>query len=224
VNLNLKSLSLAAGELRFLLERRYPRGRSSRLVGDCHALSAAEREVLRRGVVSPQAAARHRAKLRGIEDLAGQPVGLDGHNVLITLESALAGRILVRADDGVIRDIARAASGFRISEETGRAVEIVLSLLAQWGAAEVHFFLDEPVSHSGRLAAIIRDKMAAHGLAGTASAVPVPERQLKAFEGLVASSDGELIETCARPLDLAGLILEKAWPKGQKGTMIDLAG
>jgi len=223
VNLNLTSLRLAAGELRFLLERGYPRGRSLRLVGDRHALSASEREVLRRGVVSPQAAVRRRAKLRGIEDLAGQPVGLDGHNVLITLESALTGRILVRADDGVIRDIARAASGFRISEETGRAVGLVLSLLAQWGAAEAHFFLDEPVSYSGRLAAIIRDKMAGHGLAGTASAVPVPERQLKAFEGLVASSDGELIEACARPLDLAGLILEKAWPKGQKETMIDLA-
>ena len=223
MDLNLKSLSLAAGELRFLLERGYPRGRSLRLVGDRHALTASEREVLRRGVVSPQATARRRAKLRGIEDLAGQPVGLDGHNVLITLESALAGRILVRADDGAIRDIAQAASSFRLTEATGQAVEIVLGVLVERGAAEAHFFLDEPVSHSGRLAALIRDKMAEQGLAGTASAVPVPERQLKAFEGLVASSDGELIETCARPLDLAGLILEKAWPKGQKGTMIDLA-
>ena len=224
MDLNLTSLSLAAGELRFLLERDYPRQRSLRLVGDCRALSASEREVLRRGVVSPQAAARRRAKLRGLDDLAGQPVGLDGHNVLITLESALVGRILVRADDGVIRDIAQAARGFRISEETGRAVEIVLSLLAQWGAAEAHFFLDEPVSFSGRLAAIIRDKMAGHGLAGTAEAVPVPERQLKAFEGLVASSDGELIEACARPLDLASLILEKAWPESPKGMIVDLAG
>ena len=223
MDLNLTSLALAAGELRFLLERGYPRERSLRLVGDCRALSASEREVLRRGVVSPQVAARRRARLRGLEDLSGQPVGLDGHNVLITLESALAGRILVRADDGVIRDIARAARGFRLSEATGQAVELVLSVLADRGAAEAHFFLDEPVSFSGRLAAIIRDGLAGRGLAGTAEAVPVPERQLKAFEGLVASSDGELIEACARPLDLAGLILDQGWPESQKGTIVDLA-
>ncbi len=53
----------------------------------------------------------------------------------------------------------------------------------------------------------MRQELAVWGLIGAAEAVPVPERRLKSFEGLVATSDGELIEACPEPIDLAGLII-----------------
>ncbi|MBW1713220.1 MAG: DUF434 domain-containing protein [Deltaproteobacteria bacterium] len=200
-------LDLAAQELRFLLARGYPREKCLVLVGDCHALLARDRDILRRAVLAPERAAQRRTKLLEPSALAGRPVGLDGHNVLITLESALAGRILVRGDDGVIRDIARAAKSFKISALTDRALELILHTLKNLEAAEAFFYLDQPVSFSGRLAHKIKGEMAGLGLAGTALAVPLPERQLRPFEGPVASSDGELIEACSEPIDLAGLII-----------------
>lgn len=214
-------LCLAAEELRFLLGRGYPRSRCLDLVGDRHCLASQEREILRRGVFSPETSARRRAKLRGLADLAGRPVGLDGHNLLITLESALAGRILVRADDGVIRDIARAARNYKMTELTAKAIQFLVAALLEQRAAEADFFLDRPVSFSGLLARLIEEELARCQLKGLAQVSDVPERELKFFKGLVASSDSELIEACAEPIDLAGLVIDQCCPKAR---IIDLVG
>jgi len=214
------ALISAAGELRFLLEWGYPRRRSLGLVGDRHELDAAGREILGRGVLAPGLAAARRAKLQDESALTGQAVGLDGHNLFITLESALAGRTLVRCDDGVIRDIARAARNYRLSELTGRALELILKFLSQHEALRAEFFLDEPVSHSGELARLIREGLAKAGLAGAAEAVAVPERALIPFAGPVASSDGQLIDACSRPIDLAGLIIRDF----HRGGIVELQG
>jgi len=202
-------LSSAAGELRFLLSRGYPRERCLTLVGDRHALPSRERELLRRSVLAPENSLARRAKLLAPEEMKDLPLGLDAHNLLITLESALAGRDLVRGDDGVIRDIARAAAGYRISDLTRGALDLILGVLRELHPAEAVFYLDRPVSFSGRLAGLIREEMAGDKAAipGTALAVPVPERELKPFKGLVASADGELIDLCPRPTDLAGWII-----------------
>ncbi len=204
IDLSPERLNRAAADLRLLLERGYPRERSLRLVGDRHRLDAPGREILRRAVVAPRTAQARRAKLAGLEDLAGNRVGIDGHNVILTLETALSGRLLVLADDGAVRDISRSARSFKLSPLTDRALGLMLDILAEYGPAEVRVYLDGPVSHSGRLAAMIRGGLAERNLVGDAEAVAVPERLLKPFDGLVASADGELIDLCPRPIDLAG--------------------
>ncbi len=202
-------LITAAEELRFLLGRGYPREKSLEMVGNRHTLVFRERELLRRAVLGPDSAARRRDRLAVLKDLKGERVGIDGHNVLITLESALSGKDLVRGDDGVIRDIARASSSYRPSDLTRRALGLILQALIEYRGKEAVFFLDSPLSRSGELAGQIREEMAKAGVSGTARAVPVPEKELKPFKGLTASSDGELIDDCARPLDLAGEIITK---------------
>lgn len=202
------ALISAAQELRFLLSRGYPREKCLTLVGDRHALPARERELLRRSVLAPARSRSRRAKLLSPKKMKGHRIGLDAHNLLITLESALAGKDLIRGDDGVIRDIARAASGYRISDLTRKALDLILGLLRELRPAEAVFYLDRPISFSGRLALLIREEMAGGAaLPGTALAVPVPERELKPFQGLVASADGELIDLCPWPTDLAGWII-----------------
>lgn len=198
----------AAQDLRWLLERGYPREKCLTLVGNRRGLNGPEREILRRAVYSPSLAARRRAKLAGLEGLKGRPVGLDGHNLVLTLESALSGRIMVRGDDTALRDIARSAAGWRWSDLTARVTGLILDALITQGAAEARFWFDSPVSHSGRLAGLFRDELARRGLPGGAEAVPVPEKPLKVFSGLVASADGDLIDNCLEPIDLAGLMVE----------------
>ena len=69
------------------------------------------------GGSSPRRSRRaRRAKLRLLRDLPGQPLALDGHNVLITLECAARNLPLVAADDGFIRDVGEVSRAFKVSD------------------------------------------------------------------------------------------------------------
>ncbi len=204
-------LLTAAADFRHLLGRGYPRARSLGLVGDRHALDAAQRDLLNRGAFAPAQAAQRRRRLLGAEDCAGRVVAVDGHNQLITLETALAGGRLLWADDGVVRDIARAAHSHRPGPRTLAAAGLLLEALR--AAAGVIFYLDAPLSHSGRLAADLRALLAARGQAGDAAAVKAPDRELIAHPGPVASGDSAVIDRVTQPLDLAGGVILAMRPR-----------
>jgi hypothetical protein len=203
----------AARDLRYLLARGYPRELGLKLCGDRWGLEAADRQILRRGAFAPAESAARRDRLLPLGAVAGQAVGVDGHNLLITLESALSGAVLVAADDGVIRDIGQRGRHYGPGPLTDRAAELVISALAGAGAAEVLILLDAPVSKSGELAAALCGRLAAAGLAGEARAVSAPDRELAGHPGVVASGDSALIDAAARPLDLAGIIIRGLQPR-----------
>jgi hypothetical protein len=85
--------------------------------------------------------------------------------------------------------------------------------LARAGAARALILLDAPLPFSGHLAAMLRQLMKRAGLAGEARTVADPEKELAAFEGIVASGDGPLIDAALRPLDLAGAIIRAMEPR-----------
>lgn len=199
----------AAADFRYLLSRGYPRRESLALVGNRYQLDHTARQVLHRGVFAPDAAQTRRAKLRLLRDLAGQPLGVDGHNVLITLECAIQKLPLVAADDGFIRDVGQVSKTFRASPETEQALALLADYLVQQQAGPVSVFYDAPLSLSGELAHHTRELWAARGLTVTAAAVPVPERELLAFSGPIASSDTHLIDARKEVVDLAGEIIRQ---------------
>jgi len=212
-------MSAAAADFRWLLGRAYPRQASLVLVGNRFDLDAEARELLHRGVFAPAEAEARRAKLLAPEQIKGRALAVDGHNVIITVESALLGRPLVRADDGVVRDIARLSARFRPSSTTDQALELIVATLGDLGVARADFWLDQRMSMSGELAAAIREKFSSPGLAGQARAVPVPEREMAAHDGPVATSDSILMDQVGAVFDLAGYIVtENVGPDG----LIDL--
>ena len=203
----------AAEDLRFLLGRGYPRPGALTFVGNRYQLPKADRDVLARGVYPPDEASQRRARLAPAEALARRAVGLDGHNILITLECALSGRTLVDCDDGAVRDTAGASASYRPSDLTFQALDLTLAFLQKQGAAAQVFYLDAPMSQSGELASLINATLAGRSLMGRAHAVPVPEVELRAFTGLVATSDSVLIDQVDQPVDLAGLIIRETMPE-----------
>lgn len=174
-------------------------------MGDRHGLDAQARQLLRRGVFAPAVARARRARLLTLADVAGREVAVDGHNALITLESALRGAPLVLGDDGVVRDTAGAGANHRPTAATLRAARLLLVALRP--AASVTLLLDAPISQSGELAARLRALLAELGVSGQARAVPVPERELATHQGPVATSDSQLLDAVAQPLDLAGAVI-----------------
>ena len=79
-----------------------------------------------------------------------------GYNVLITLEVALSGGLLLRSRDGCLRDLASQHGHFKQVEETEPALLLLGEALGGWGVSDCTIYLDEPVSNSGRLAATMR--------------------------------------------------------------------
>jgi hypothetical protein len=205
----LNLLKEPAADFRYLLSRGYARTAALALVGNRYRLDHTARQLLRRGVFAPDAAQARRAKLRLLRDLAGQPLGVDGHNVLITLECAVRKLPLVAADDGFIRDVGQVSGAFRASPETEQALILLADYLLEQQAGPVSVFYDAPLSRSGELARRTRELWAARGLAVQAAAVPVPERELLLGSSPIASSDTALIDQAQTMVDLAGEIIRR---------------
>jgi hypothetical protein len=199
----------AAADFRYLLNRGYPRQASLSLVGNRYALPRPARQLLHRGVFADAVAQARRAKLKPLSALPGQPLALDGHNVLITLESALQGRMLVAADDGFIRDIAQLSRAYRDSPATRHALTLLAACLSRHRLGPLTILYDAPMKKSGELAEQTRRLFADRGLNAEARAVPVPERELLVFAGAVATSDTHLIDAKDLIVDLAGEIIRQ---------------
>ncbi|MCJ7662739.1 MAG: DUF434 domain-containing protein [Desulfobacterales bacterium] len=197
----------AAEDLRYLLNRGYPRDASLQLIGNRYNLDHDHRHLLRRGVFSTTVAGQRRSTKVSLEEIRGTAVAIDGYNCLITLESALKAKAILLADDAFIRDISGVSGGYKAGPETEQALGLIIDLLLHGSPVETLFLLDAPISGSGELAARIRDLMKERGLVGDAQAVKVPERMMVGYKGIIASSDTALIDQSERVFDLAGHLI-----------------
>ena len=207
-DLNQETLRIAAEDFLYLLDRGYPRSASLELVGNRHNLNAKHREVLHRGVFAHKEARERRDRLVGIERLVGLKLLVDGHNVLITTESGLAGRTLIAANDGVIRDVARISHRYRISTLTRQAIDLLFQVLDEYPPQETLFFLDAPIRQSGELAALLRVALKSWKLPGDAQTLKVPETRLIGGDDIVASSDSVVLDGVKQGLDFAAAAIK----------------
>jgi hypothetical protein len=201
-------LSRAAVDFFHLQNRRYPRRSALEWTGNRYALSHMERDLLRRGVFGQEEALRRRSKQCKGADWQKEFLVVDGHNVHITIESALSGKVLLRANDGAVRDLAGQSARFRLSELSERVVDVVFRFLGAFRPREVLFLFDAPMSRSALLAMRYEQRLRRSGLLGEARIAPVPEREFPYAECVVASSDREVLEKSNRWLDLARWTME----------------
>jgi hypothetical protein len=199
----------AARDFRFLLNRGYPRKSALSFVGNHFQLHQDERDLLYRGVFTrEQSMARH-AKIVHVREIRGEKLVIDGHNVLITLESAIKRRPLLLADDDFVRDISRIFRRFRPTDRTKAAWDLVEGLLSDYPPYYVTVLLDAPLPKSGELAAKIRQWMKYAKIEGDVTTAARPESFLLALEGIKASADSVIIDRSARVFDLAGHIIRR---------------
>jgi hypothetical protein len=198
----------AARDFHYFQNRSYPRISALDWTGNRYALSRNERDMLRRGVFGREEALRRHIKQWQGSDWQNEWLIVDGHNVHITIESALLGRPLLRANDGALRDLAGLSARFRLSEVSERVIDMVIAFLNLHPPRKILFLFDAPMSHSGLLAAEYRRRLARLGLPGEALTVPVPERLFLYDEAVIASSDQEVLDKSRNWLDLAFKVLE----------------
>ena len=110
-------LNQAVTDLSYLMTRGYSDKGSVKLVGDRYRLTKRQRNALQRASCSNQSMAYRKEHEVSKEDIKGEWLAIDGYNLLITLESALAGGIIIDSRDDSIRDIASLHGTYRKVEE-----------------------------------------------------------------------------------------------------------
>ena len=133
---------------------------------------------------------------------------VDGHNVQITIESFIEGRPLLKANDGALRDLAGQSYRFRLTETSNMAMDMMFRFFVEFPPREVLFLFDEPMSRSGELAAIYRDRLIRAGISGRARQRRYPEREFPYGSCVAASSDRAILDSSSRWIDLACRIIE----------------
>lgn len=146
----IQALQQAVGDLSWLLGRGYAGPSSLKLVGDRYRLRERQRRSVRSGACSDAALRRRQQTKTSLATLVG-PLAVDGFNCVITLEVALAGGVVLRGRDGALRDLASVHGSYRRAEVTMRAIDALAQTLRECAATPVTWYLDRPVSNSGRL-------------------------------------------------------------------------
>ncbi len=197
--------------MRYLVDRGYSRESAVRFVADHYRLPEGQRFVLVRVIVPAEQARSRRAKLVPMESLRGKDVFVDGYNVLISVESILGGHTVYLCDDGLLRDTQGIFRSYKTSELTDPALSEILDLLAIAGPAKIEIIFDQQISMSGSLAAKVRGMMAERCLPGTAITAKDVDHQLKITKGVIATSDGNIIDAALCVIDLPMEIARKKY-------------
>ncbi len=239
----------AARDLCWLLGHGYPHASALKLVGDRYELVARQRTAISRCCCGEAAVVRRRSCQRSAAQLHGAVLWVDGYNVLTTVEAALAGGVILAARDGAYRDMASMHGSYRKVAETIPALDVLGRTLAALGVTECRWFLDQPVSNSGRLKGILEAMAAARNwpwraelvadpdivladpMAGVADRTPPPPQPPPVVERagelpwqpgiVVATADSAILDRCPAWFNLARETVVQRVPEAW---VVDLGG
>ena len=214
------ALSAAVAELSWLLTRSYAANSALKLVGDRHNLTARQRIAVMRSSCTDAALAQRASRRLAPAQVAGRELWIDGYNVLTTVEAGLAGGALLRARDGALRDMASMHGTWRKVRETTPALDLIGRALAELGTGPSVFWLDSPVSNSGRLRTIMAALAQNRGWPWRIELTPNADKVLIASDQIVASADSVILDACRAWFPLAEYTVEHYVPQAR---LLDLA-
>lgn len=198
-------LRRAAQNLYYLLNQGYPIKGASVFVGNHYLLSERQRLALVRAVSSQEQIANRKKK-----ELSALPQGgvvhIDGFNTIITQEVALSGSLLLRCMDGTVRDLAALRGTYRLIDKTTRAIEMVGRMLEKGGIGRAVFYLDSPVSNSGRLKERIGTLLGGAPFELGFELIHNVDATLETLENVI-TSDAIILDKCGSWFNLCGRII-----------------
>jgi hypothetical protein len=217
----LPALCAAVADLSWLLGRGYSDAAAVALVGDRYQLRERQRRAALRAACAEDAARERRHRRLALPALRGRAVAVDGFNCLITVEAALSGGVLLRGRDGALRDLASVHGSYRTVSETREAIEAIGQELARAAPSAVCWYLDRPVSNSGRLRQLLDAVAAERAWPWQVALVDDPDRLLAADpDRVVATSDAWILDRCAAWVGLSEAAIARCAPAAW---LVDLA-
>jgi hypothetical protein len=210
----------ATDDLCWLLTRGYASHSALELVGNRFNLRDRQRLAVGRCAAADDAIARRREHRVAPEQWRGGELWLDGYNVLMVLEAALGGGVVLLGRDGCCRDVLGIHGSYHRVQETAPALQLLGGLTRESGVTACRWFLDRPVSNSGRLRAFILDCAARTNWKWQVELEMNPDRVLAESKQVVATADSAILDRCERWANLTWEVISRGIP----GTrMVDLS-
>lgn len=201
------NLGVAQEEIQWLLDRDYKIGTAVNFVGDHYLLSSRQRLALRRATAMEIQYKKRKSALLPLEKAKHGCMFIDGFNIIISLEVALSGSILILGKDGVLRDLAGLRGTYKPIDKTETALGLIGTVLNEFNVPQVKFFLDEPVSNSGRLKNRILNHSKVWNIPTEVELVRNPDPILSDMERVV-TGDSIILDNCKSWFNLSRKIIE----------------
>lgn len=213
-------LRSALADFSLLLTKGYSEKSALKLVGDKLSLTERQRLAIMRSACSDQHLSSRKQREVKIADVTGQPIVIDGYNILITVEAAMSGGVIFKGRDDCFRDLASIHGTYRKVTETIPSVQLIGKFLKEIGVVKALWLLDSPVSNSGRLKTLIGELAEKNRWYWEIKLLLSPDYELIKTEEIVTSSDSVVLDGCKKWVNLARAIIEAKLPKAH---LIDLS-
>lgn len=202
----IQKLQEAAGDLYYLINRGYPIKGASTFIGNHYLLSERQRLALVRSVSPRENLILRKSKeIKG--DLEDCIVHIDGFNTIITLEVAFSGSPLLKCMDGTIRDLAGLRGTYRLIDKTDLAIIEIGKALEKKKVKKAYFYLDAPVSNSGRLRERIIQLSESFDFELQVDIINNVDTVLEKLEHVI-TSDAIILDKCISWFNLTKIIIE----------------
>lgn len=205
----LKKLRAAVLELCWLFDRGYSRHSAIKLVGDHHRLTKRQRLAIGRASCSEESRRLRDDKRLELKDVFGRHVLIDGFNLIITLEAAMAGALLLRCRDDCIRDLASVHGTYHQVGETEAAIRLVGRTLASFEPDVVDWLFDKPISNSARLAGLTRNIAKENGWNWQTALLDNPDKVIATSSGVAITSDSAILDAVQQWTNLNAYLIER---------------
>ena len=203
-----KRLKYTQEEVVWLLNRNYPISNIIDFVGGRHQFSSRQRMALRRASYSSKDLQIRREKEISIYDLEDKTLNIDTFNFIISLEVALSKGLLINCMDGSIRDLTGLRGTYRLIDKTYMALDILGDVFKKLKIKGVNFYIDAPVSNSGRLKTAIYEISDKWNIDVNVEIVSNPDVILEK-SNYVVSSDSIILDKCDGWINLVRYIVEE---------------
>lgn len=211
----------AGSDLYYLLNHGYPIKGASVFVGNHFLLSERQRLALVRGI-SPEESIQNRLAKEVKELSEHSVVNIDGFNTIITLEVALSDSFLLKCMDGTIRDMAALRGTYRLIDKTDQAIRLIGQSLEKSNIGKAVFYLDAPVSNSGRLKQRVLELLWSFAFDVEVENINNVDAVLKGLDNVV-TSDAIILDKCRSWMNLNRAIVEEDIAKGTCNNIIDFS-
>ncbi len=203
-------LRKAQKDIHYLIEKGYPIKSASTFVGNHYVLSERQRLALVRATSTYETIKMRKSRQKRPE-FNQKKVYIDGLNLIITLEVALSGSILLRCMDGTIRDLAGLRGTYRLIDKTDIAIGLIGNKLEEMHIKEAYFYLDSPVSNTGRLKHRIQELLASYDFKVHVELVNNADIILEKKDNVI-TSDSVVLNKCTGWINLAEEIIQENIP------------
>jgi len=198
----LRRLEAPLLDIRYLLDRKYPKKSAITYVSNRYGLTKDERNILTRIACEKDISNDRKRKLVSIEFIRDKNLFIDGYNVLITVESLILGYPVFLCDDGILKDVRSLFRRYKIGFITKEALSMIEMITSKYTPKEIVIIFDSQISRSGDLSKMARDIFDKDNCLVFTSKDTDKEIMENSRKGIIATSDGIIIDNVDNVLDI----------------------